>query len=102
MFNRDYKLSQDTLGDMLHFPHGDDITYACPSEEEWQYEAFRFLEQLTGPHLTMFFVSRDTVMRPVVARYTETTDQYDGTDPADTRAATRLHRKDRAKLSGPN
>lgn len=44
MFNVDYKLSQDTLGDMLHFPHGNGIDYACPLEEEWQYEAFRFWE----------------------------------------------------------
>lgn len=48
MFNRDHELSQDTLGDMLHFPHGDGITYACPLEEEWKYEPFRFWEQLTG------------------------------------------------------
>lgn len=34
IFNRDYELSQDTLGDMLYFPHGNGIAYACPLEEE--------------------------------------------------------------------
>ena len=48
MFNMDYELSQYTLGDMLYFPHGDGIAYVCPLEEEWQYEAFCFWEQLTG------------------------------------------------------
>lgn len=44
LFNRDYELRQDTIGDMLHFPHENGIAYACPLEEEWQYEAFRFWE----------------------------------------------------------
>lgn len=48
LFNRDYELSQDTIGDMLHFPHGNGIAHACPLEDEWQYEAFRFKEQLIG------------------------------------------------------
>lgn len=47
MFNMDYEFSQDTLRDMLHFPHGNGIAYACPLEEEWQYDAFYFWEQLT-------------------------------------------------------
>ncbi|KAI5433700.1 hypothetical protein KIW84_020823 [Lathyrus oleraceus] len=29
MFNRDYELRQDTLGDMLHFPHGNGATPFC-------------------------------------------------------------------------
>lgn len=48
LFNRDYELSQNIIGDMLHFPHGNCIAYECPLEEEWQYEAFRFWEQLTS------------------------------------------------------
>lgn len=33
LFNKDYELSQDTIGDILHFPYGNGIAYACPLEE---------------------------------------------------------------------
>ena len=47
MFNDEYSLTQDTVGDFLHFPHGEGIAYKAPYELEWQESAFGLSEQLS-------------------------------------------------------